>query len=569
MFRFVRKLKPYLSPHKAKLISFVIIISISLILDIIKIFWSVDLMDFDSNTPMIKIATLIGGIAIFTVLISILNFIAKMLVDFVTINVFEKVRQDIYKHISNLKVDFAKSGVEGDFLTRWAVDLKTTQNIFMSSITSLIISPVATVIYAVYLSIKRWDLFLLSFLPVLLGLCATNTYGRYLGRQVKEEKKEQAKLNDMMKDSVVCMQIVKIYMLIKRLCDKFYKVNIAMYKIQRDNTIACALSYCMADLIWFDMGSVVCYAYGGYLCYIGQMDLVSLFVFKFIFSAFTNCVINLPAILQKFSFNTLYINRVFDIFDYPVEDMEKNTSDEVCYENCIEFRNVSFSYNQQDILKDCSFEIKKGERVAIAGENCKTTILNLMCGFYDASCGGVSVCGYNINKANLNYIRDKISIVEQQPTVFLGTIKDNVICGYKYDKERFYDVTKMALVSDFVKTFSNEYNTRIKGQSSILSGGQCQRLNLARALYKSSEILLLDNYTSALDNDTKRRIYQNMSTIKDRTVVVFSNNLYDLQQVDRVILLKDGQVYKQGRHQDILMECSYYRDMINKQSEVK
>ena len=96
-----------------------------------------------------------------------------------------------------------------------------------------------------------------------------------------------------------------------------------------------------------------------------------------------------------------------------------------------------------------------------------------------------------------------------------------------------------------------------------MSGGQSQRLNLARALYKDSEILLLDNYTSALDNDTKRKIYKNMKTIKDRTIIVFSNNLYDLEQVDRVILIKDGQVYKDGKHED-LMECEYYKTILNK-----
>ena len=151
--------------------------------------------------------------------------------------------------------------------------------------------------------------------------------------------------------------------------------------------------------------------------------------------------------------------------------------------------------------------------------------------------------------------------------MFLGTIKENIVCNCNYDASKFERVTNLSLVSKFVKKFPNEYNTYINGQGGILSGGQAQRLNLARALYKDSEILLLDNYTSALDNDTKRELYHNMDTIKDKTIIVFSNSLYDLQQVDRVILLKDGQVYRQGKHKDLLMECSYYKELLNKNTQ--
>ncbi|HBI00442.1 MAG TPA: ABC transporter ATP-binding protein [Flavobacterium sp.] len=241
----------------------------------------------------------------------------------------------------------------------------------------------------------------------------------------------------------------------------------------------------------------------------------------------------------------------------------------------IAFKNVSFTYEDTNIqaLKDISFEVKKGETLAILGKtgSGKSTILSLICRLYDVENGSITMDGKKLATLNLHDLRNSIGIVPQDAFLFSDSIKNNIKFG-KEDAtdEEVVEAAKQAIVHDNIINFKNQYDTVLGERGITLSGGQKQRVSIARAIIKDPEILLFDDCLSAVDTETEEQILNNLFEIcKNKTTLIVSHRVSSAKNVDKIIILEEGEIIQQGTHFQLLNQEGYYKELYLKQLSEK
>lgn len=239
----------------------------------------------------------------------------------------------------------------------------------------------------------------------------------------------------------------------------------------------------------------------------------------------------------------------------------------------IEFKNVYFSYNdsQEYSLKNISFKINKNETVGIIGGTAsgKSTIVNLLCRFYDATKGEILINGINVKSYSLKELRNLISLVPQKSVLFRGTIRSNLELGNKNLKdEDIKRVLDISMASDFVNKLKDKYDAEVLKGGKNFSGGQKQRLSIARALAKNSEILILDDSLSALDFATDLQVRKNLKEkVKDKTIIIISQRANSLKNADKIIVLDSGEIKDIGTHDYLLKNCEVYKEIYYSQNK--
>ena len=238
-------------------------------------------------------------------------------------------------------------------------------------------------------------------------------------------------------------------------------------------------------------------------------------------------------------------------------------------EGCIEFKDVSFGYESEHAIKDMSFSINKGERVAFIGKagSGKSTIINLISRFYEADDGLVLIDGINIKNLDLEFLRRNISVSQQDVFLFSDTIAKNIAYGnVTASQEEIEEAAKSAKAHDFIMELPDKYETIIGERGVGLSGGQKQRLTLARALLNKSAVLILDDTTSALDANTEKYIQESLKTdFADKTVIIISQRISSVKDCDKIIVLDDGKIREQGTHEQLLENKDYYYGIYERQ----
>ena len=280
-------------------------------------------------------------------------------------------------------------------------------------------------------------------------------------------------------------------------------------------------------------------------------------------------VANLVVLFTKAAASSARINEILEcepsIIDGDIDTTEDNT------DNSIVFDNVSFKYNEEDTLSNISFTIKKGEVFGIVGTtgSGKSTIANLICRFYDATRGDVLFRGVNVKELSQGYLHKEIGIVPQKSVLFSGTIADNIRWG-KEDAtdEEVIEALKAAEAYDFVSNMENGINSMIYEGGKNFSGGQKQRLTIARALVKKPPVIVMDDSLSALDYATDKKLRNSLKeTLKDSTIIIISQRISSIVSSDKILVLDDGKVMGLGTHEELLNNCETYKEIYMSQSK--
>lgn len=280
-------------------------------------------------------------------------------------------------------------------------------------------------------------------------------------------------------------------------------------------------------------------------------------------------VANLVVLFTKAAASSARINEILEcepsIIDGKIDTTEDNT------DNSIVFDNVSFKYNEEDTLSNISFTIKKGEVFGIVGTtgSGKSTIANLICRFYDATRGDVLFRGVNVKELSQGYLHKEIGIVPQKSVLFSGTIADNIRWG-KEDAtdEEVIEALKAAEAYDFVSNMENGINSMIYEGGKNFSGGQKQRLTIARALVKKPPVIVMDDSLSALDYATDKKLRNSLKeTLKDSTIIIISQRISSIVSSDKILVLDDGKVMGLGTHEELLNNCETYKEIYMSQSK--
>ena len=267
-------------------------------------------------------------------------------------------------------------------------------------------------------------------------------------------------------------------------------------------------------------------------------------------------------ILPRASVSAKRINEVLDC-DISIED---GSIDKVKEEGTVEFKNVSFKYPDADeyLLKDISFTVKKGETVAFIGStgSGKSTLINLIPRFYDATDGTILVDGVDVRKLKLDKLHDIVGYIPQKAFMFTGTIKSNIAFGKKLKEEDIKDAIKISQAKEFVEKMDKNIDSHISRGGTNVSGGQKQRLSIARCLARRPEIIIFDDTFSALDYQTDLKLRQDLKkNLKDTTCLIVAQRIGTIINADKIVVLDKGECVGIGTHKELLKTCSVYKEI--------
>jgi subfamily B ATP-binding cassette protein MsbA len=330
-----------------------------------------------------------------------------------------------------------------------------------------------------------------------------------------------------------------------------------------------AISHPVMEVISI-LGTSLVILFGLYAIVGGAMTVGDFFSFMAALVFFFRPIRDLNGVNNTIQDGVAAAKRVFEVLDTQPEISDRKTAVSASREfKSIEFRNLTFKYEDEMVLKGIDLAVPAGETIAIVGKSGggKTTLVNLIPRFYDVTGGSILIDGRDIRDLSLESLRSLIAIVTQQTYLFNDTVRNNI--AYGNTSRPFDDVVraaKSAFAHDFVKALPEGYDTII-GESGVkLSGGQRQRIAIARALLKDAPVLILDEATSSLDTQSEREVQKALDTLMaGRTSFVIAHRLSTIRNADRIVVLKDGRIIEQGRHEELLARGGEYKNLYEQQ----
>ena len=571
----IKKLKPYLSKYKLFAILAPLAIVIEVLLEVRIPLLMSRIVDIGIKTQDVSYVLRTGGLMILmAVLALIFGIISAICGSKAGMGFGSEIRKGIFDKIQEFSFANIDKFSTASLVTRLTSDVNNTQNAFMMSIRIAVRAPIMLVsatfmAFSINKNLVSVFLAAIPILAVSLGFIAVKTYPRF-----REMLKKYDSMNATVQENLISMRVVKSFVRSRFEKDKFKESNDGLMnaslraeKILIWNLPIMQLTMygCIIAILWFGGIKVI----GGsmqtgelisFISYVSQI-LISLMMISMIF-------INL--VMSRAS-----IARIIEILDEKVDVRDDYVNENLeLVDGSVVFKNVSFKYNKDsknNVLENINLEIKPGETVGIIGGtgSSKTTLVQLIPRLYDATQGEVFVGGYNVKDYKLENLRDGVSMVLQKNVLFSGTIKDNLRWGnLDATDEEIIQACKNAQAHDFIMSFEKGYDTEL-GQGGVnVSGGQKQRLCIARALLKNPKILILDDSTSAVDTatDTKIREYLNQN-FRHTTVIIIAQRITSICEADKVIVIEDGKINAIGTPNELLETNEIYQEIYNSQQK--
>ncbi len=500
------------------------------------------------------------------------RFFAMYFMANVRIGAVKGIRNDIYSKVLILPLSFFSRHKKGDIIARVTGDVQEVEYSIMNYLEMLVRDPVMIIAYLAFMiSLSpQLTLFVLILLPV-AGF-VIGRIGKSLRRQSKVGQNMSAGLLSIIEESISGLRIIKGFNAIDYSDDKFRTSNNLYSKvllwIYRRRDLSSPLSEFMSSVI-----IIVVLWFGGQMV---LSDSPSIQAADFITYIVVFSQIIPPAKTFTQGFYSIQkgiasAERIFEILDAEEVIEEKPNAISVNeFSSKIEYRNISFKYEDDYVLKDINLKIEKGKVIALVGESGggKSTMADLLPRFYDVNEGELLIDGHNIKDMKIDNVRGLMGIVSQESILFNDTIANNIAFGKKgVSEEDIMEAAKVANAHDFIMQTSQGYKTNIGDRGTKLSGGQRQRLSIARAVLANPPILILDEATSALDTESEKLVQSALTNImKDRTTVVIAHRLSTIQHADEIIVMKNGEIVERGTHTQLISLNGVYTRLQNLQA---
>ena len=524
--------------------------------------------DNSSQTALLLVVSLV----IITFLLkNIANYLASFHIMHLRNGVLRDLRKTMYDKIIELPISFYSEKRKGDVMARMLGDIGEVQNSFFS-ILELIVKEPMTIIFSIigmFMISFKLTLFVFIFIPI-AGLIISRI-GKNLKAQSLEAQNENGYLISIVEESLSGLKVVKSYNAENSFKNRFAESVNRLLKLSNSignkNNLASPLSEFMgiitiAILLWYG----------------GSMVLIDKTLDGAVFLAYMGLAYNILTPAKAISKATYAVKsglaaaeRVFEILEVDNEITSKeNAIIKNSFNDVLEIKNINFRYEDENVLKDFSLKVKKGQTVALVGQSGsgKSTIANLLTRFYDVNEGSIAIDGIEIKDMHLNSLRDLLGLVTQDSILFNDSIKNNILIGkLNATDDEIIDALKVANAYEFVKDLPNGINTNIGDAGNKLSGGQKQRLNIARAVLKNPPIMILDEATSALDTESEKFVQVALENMmQNRTSIVIAHRLSTIQKADLIVVMKKGRIVEQGKHDELVAMNGTYNNLVNMQS---
>lgn len=523
------------------------------------------------NSPQFALLLVVSLVIITFLFKNLFNYLASHHIMHLKNGVLRDLRKSMYDKIIELPISYYSEKRKGDIMARMLGDVNEVQNSFFS-ILELIVKEPLTIVFAIvtmfFISVEL-TFFVLVFIPIsgfIISKIAKN-----LRAQSLQAQKESGFLISIVDESLGGLKVIKSYNaepnFKNRFNDSVTRLLHLSNSIGDKNNLATPLSEFLgittiAALLW----------YGGNLVLIDKTLEGAAFI-VFLTLAFN--ILTPAKAISKASYavknGLAAAERVFEVLEVENEITSKeNAIEKNTFDSNITLKNIDFKYEKENVLKDFTLKVKKGQTVALVGQSGsgKSTIANLLTRFYDTSEGEITIDGMDIKDFSLKSLRGLMGLVTQDSILFNDTIKANVALG-KIDAtdEEIIEALKIANAYEFVKELPLGIHTNIGDSGNKLSGGQKQRLSIARAVLKNPPIMILDEATSALDTESEKFVQVALENMmQNRTSIVIAHRLSTIQKADVIVVMQKGKIVEQGKHDELIALNGMYNKLVSMQS---
>jgi subfamily B ATP-binding cassette protein MsbA len=482
------------------------------------------------------------------------------------------LRIDLHKKMISLPVPFFTKKRKGDLTARLTSDLVEIEWSIMSSLEMIFKDPLNIIIYLITLIVisPQLTIFVVILFPV-TGLII-GVIGRSLKKSSDRGQKKMGDLLSIIDENISGLRIIKAFNSEKHINKNFKKdsseYKSIMTKLLRKKDLSSPMSEFLSTIVM-----VVVMWFGGQLVLNGNGGLsAEAFIgYILIFSQIIPPAKSLTTSYYHIQKGSAAAERVYEILDAEntIADV-KNPKHVTFLNKNIEFKNISFKYENTEVLTNVNFSIGKGEMIALIGKSGsgKSTLADLLARFYDIESGEILIDNNNIKEIAITDLRGLMGIVSQESILFNDTIYNNIRLGKIHATEdEIMTAAKVANAHNFIIETENGYQTNIGDRGNKLSGGQKQRLSIARAILKNPEILILDEATSSLDAESEKLVQEALKNLmKSRTSLVIAHRLSTIKNANKIIVLEGGDIIEKGTHQQLIAQNGHYKKLYDLQS---
>ncbi len=571
--RILKYTKPYTAYLILSFISAIISVAMSLYAPVlvgegIDYIIGPDNVDFGSILPIvIKLCCVVILSAFFSWLMTV----CTNKISYHTVNDF---RREVYAKINTLPLKYIDGSSRGDIISRVTVDIEQISDGMLQGFSQFftgIVTIAGTIIFMLSINVKI-ALIVILITPLSLFVAAFIT--KISHDKFRERSAVQGELSGCIEELIGSQKVVKAFAYEDRAQEKFEEINSRLYdcgvKAQFYSALTNPCTRFVNGLVYAATGvfGAISVLTGG----AGVMSVGQIATFLSYANQYTKPFNEITGVITELQSAFASARRVFDILD---EEPESSDANGVEVENCngsIEIKNVSFSYNPEvPLIQGLDLSVKPGQRIAIVGPTgCgKTTFINLLMRFYDVTNGEILIDGRDIRDMKRKNLRSLYGMVLQDTWIFTGTVRENIAYG-KPDAtdEEIVRAAKTAHAHSFIKRLENGYDTMLTDDGGSLSQGQKQLLSIARIMLTDPTMLILDEATSSIDTMTEQRIQKAFAALmKGRTSFIIAHRLSTIKDADRILVMRDGNIIEQGRHEELLEKKGFYAKLYNSQFE--
>ncbi len=505
-------------------------------------------------------------------------FIIKGLVSFgqtywmslVDYSVVADLRSSAYEHLQHLSLSFYKKKRTGEIMSRLINDVDVIQNAFVNEMSNFFGNFLLLIGILGFIFYIDWRLSLCALIIIPALAFIISKFNFWIRKSSSSIQRKMADISSILQETVVGVEVIKSFTSEKREIERFREENIKNLQLSLKRTRIIAILIPLVEILTF-AGLISIIWYGGREVIKGALTVGELIAFLGYIGLLINPVTQVSRVYGIYQQALACADRLFEILDTEPEIKELPKAVAMPrIKGYVKLRDVNFAYDEGGIiLKNINLEVNPGERIALVGQSGvgKTTLVSLIPRFYDITSGSISIDDYDIKDVKLSSLRKQIGIVSQETILFSGSIRDNITYSkVKATDEEITEAAKKANAHNFIVALKKDYNTQVGERGVKLSGGEKQRIAIARAILRDPRILILDEATSAVDTQSELLIQEALECLmKERTTFIIAHRLSTIQGADKIVVLDEGKIKEIGLHQELLAREGIYARLYNMQ----
>ncbi len=486
---------------------------------------------------------------------ALLKFFVQYYGHIMGVRIQSDMRKALFQKIEKLPYTYFDNHETGAIMSSLTNDIFEISELAHHGPENFIMCTLMIILSFLYLKTINLNLTLIIFASVPFLIIISCKLQAYMKEASSKSKAAMAQINAAISSSISGIRVTKAFNNAKLEEEKFDVYNKQFIEARRMHFKGFSIFNSSTSFIT-DLFNVICLISGGIFLYKDLITFGDYSTFIVSINLFISPITTLVQFVEQLEEGIAGFEKFDKIMNEPIEVDESDAKDYKDINGDIEFKNVSFAYDNKKVINNISFDVKKGQTVALVGESGggKTTICHLIPRFYNIDSGEININGIDTKKIKMETLRRNIGIVQQDVFLFSGTFLENIAYGnLKATKEEIIEASKKANIYDYIMSLPNGFDTQIGERGIRLSGGQKQRLSIARVFLKNPSILLLDEATSALDNTTEIAIQEALDTLKEgRTTIVVAHRLSTIKNADKIIVIVNGEVKEEGKHEELI-----------------